>query len=113
LVQISTFRNETAKDLGTMLDEESRRVLGYVDTLRESIMQQREKESEVIVNDVREALGVDRVRSIADASPGLDVEVKVNTELMERKGRKADHGFALAAEIKAFLVDTRRLTGWP
>ena len=122
-----------------MLDEESQRVVGYVDTLRESIMvdsQSRKKEREareVWVNDVREALGSSRVtvweevrdrmeavhRSealVAGASPGIDSrdvevgEIKVNIEMMERKGRKADHGFALAAEIKGLLVDTRRVS---
>ena len=121
-----------------MLDEESQRVVGYVDTLRESSMvdsQRKEKEREareVWVNDVRDALGSSRVKVweevrdrmeavhrsealVAGARPGIDSrdvevgEIRVNMEMMERKARKADHGFALATEIKGLLVDTRRV----
>ena len=106
-----------------MLDEESPRLAGYVDTLRESIVrdsQRRDKEREAgerWANDVREALGSSRVEEVRDRMEAVhraevlmatslveskDVEVPVNmdTETMERKGRKADHGYALAAEIK-------------
>jgi len=116
-----------------MLDEERQRVMGYVDTLRENIVldsQRREKEREAgegWVNDVRDALGSSRVEVVRDkmegvhrsealmaTRPGLvDVEVgqvRVNTEVMSRKGKKADHGYALAAEIKGLLVDVSR---WP
>ena len=112
-LQISTFRSETAKDLGTMLDEESQRVVGYVDTLRESIVQQREEKREVWVNnDVRDGFKVwEKVRMHrATISSRLDCEVRVDTDVMERKGRKADHGFALAAEIQTLLAD---ITRWP
>ena len=95
-----------------MLDEESQRVVGYVDTLRESIVQQREKEGEVSANDVRDASVWDEVRAAHRplASSPLDIEVRVNTDMMERKGRKADHGLALAAEIKTLLADITRLS---
>jgi hypothetical protein len=106
-----------------MLDEESQRVTGYVDTLRETIVldsQQREKAREAgegWANDVREALGSSRVMEAVHRSEALmatrvdvDFDVQMNTETMERKGRKADHGYALAAEIKGLLVDVSR---WP
>ena len=83
-------------------------MLGYVDTLRESIVQRREKEREGGVDDVRDSRVAvwEEVRELI-ATPELDVEVRDNTETMARKGRKADHGFALAAEIKGLI------TAWP
>ncbi|KIM43718.1 hypothetical protein M413DRAFT_387329 [Hebeloma cylindrosporum] len=127
---ISTFGSETVRDLETMLDEERQRVVGYVDTLRECVMKEREAGDEWM-NDVRGALGSSRVKVWEElrermetvhrsqalvSSPRLldskDIavgEVRVNTAMMERKGRKADHGFALAAEIEGLLVDARRI----
>jgi len=86
--------DETAKDLGTMLDE--KRVLGYVDTLRESIVQRREQEWEGGVDHIRDSRVTvwEEAREVI-GTPGLDVEVRDNTETMGRKGRKADHGFVL------------------
>lgn len=128
---ISTFRNETARDLGTMLDEERKRVVGYVDILRDSILRRREEQTPW-ADSVNDALGSSRVKVWEEVSERMEAvhksetlttgarglnnkeefemrEVTVNAEVMERKGRKADHGFALVEEMRMLLMDSRKL----
>jgi len=130
-VQISTFRNETARDLGTMLDKERKRVVGYVDVLRDSILRRREEQTPW-ADSVRDALGSSRVKVWEEVRERIEAahksevlttsirglnskegfemrEVTVNTEMMERKGRKADHGFALVEDIRTLLADSKKL----
>lgn len=37
------------------------------------------------------------------------IDVERNEKLLERKGRKAEHGYEIAAEIRKLLDDSRKL----
>ncbi|KAF8954573.1 hypothetical protein BDZ97DRAFT_1864533 [Flammula alnicola] len=141
---ISTFRSETAAGLSGMLDEEGKRVEGYVDTLRTNIINSRKRKEGSFAQEVREVIGTTRVavwdevrdllnmvaasERLTGKKPGLgedgtqgancseeglqfrvDIDVKKNERVLERKSKKAEHGFEIASEIRELLGDVRKL----
>ena len=117
--------------MNVALDGERRRVEGYVDTLRATIVQPLPKSDVFFVQEVREALGTSRATlpdvvrelcnqvTVSDKMPSggagagdwpeISVAVERNQRLLERKAAKMEYGFGIAEEVRTVLGDVKRI----
>lgn len=118
-----------------MLDVESKRVEGHVDRVKADIERPRQIEGGDFAKQVRKIMGTTKQRvwdevsdmlkdvSRLDGLPSSEhadrwkragtyevkMDVERNEKLLERKGKKAEHGYEIADGIRSLLDDSRKL----